>query len=86
MSLSHCGNNIRTLKKITRLRKPIKVSTPFKYRYALNYCTYSYSYPFYNWEDFERELDWMSLNGINLMLAPVGTEIVVARNLTEARL
>ena len=76
MSLSHCGNNIRALKKITRLRKPIKVSTPFKYRYALNYCTYSYSYPFYNWKDFEKELDWMSLNGINLMLAPVGTEIV----------
>ncbi|SFF84332.1 alpha-N-acetylglucosaminidase [Prevotella sp. KH2C16] len=76
MSLSHCGNNIRPLKKIIRLRKPIKISTPFKYRYALNYCTYSYSYPFYTWEDFERELDWMALNGINLMLAPVGTEIV----------
>ena len=46
------------------------------YRYALNYCTINYSFSFYTWEDWEKELEWMSLNGVNIMLAPVGTELV----------
>ncbi len=59
------------------------METPFKYRYALNYCTYNYTYSFYNWSDFERELDWMALNGINLMLAPMGMEKVWMETLTQ---
>ena len=47
------------------------VRSPFRYRYALNYCTYNYTYSFYDWNDWERELDWMALNGVNLMLAPL---------------
>ena len=46
----------------------------YKYRYALNYCTYSYTMSFWNWKEWEHELDWMALNGVNLMLAPMGTE------------
>ena len=75
-SISHSADNLPSTVKVVPLKRPIRVSTPFRYRYALNYCTYSYSYAFYQWEDFERELDWLSLNGINLMLAPLGTEIV----------
>lgn len=75
-SISHAADNLPSTVKVIPIKRPIRVSTPFRYRYALNYCTYSYSYAFYQWEDFERELDWMALNGINLMLAPLGTEIV----------
>ena len=53
----------------------------FRSRYALNYCTYNYSYAFYRWPDFEWELDWMALNGVNLMLAPLGMEAVWAETL-----
>ena len=60
------------------------VRSPFRYRYALNYCTYNYTYSFYDWNDWERELDWMALNGVNLMLAPLGTELVWAQTLEDA--
>lgn len=50
--------------------------TNLKYRYALNYCTFSYSMAFWDWERWEHEIDWMALHGINLPLAIVGTDVV----------
>ncbi len=51
-------------------------STTLSLRYDFNYCTYSYSMAFWDWERWERELDWMALHGINLPLAIVGQECV----------
>ena len=48
--------------------------TDMKYRYDFNYCTYSYTMAFWNWERWEKEIDWMALHGINLPLAMVGTD------------
>ncbi|WP_300703665.1 alpha-N-acetylglucosaminidase [Bacteroides sp.] len=45
-------------------------------RYDLNYCTYSYSMAFWDWERWEREIDWMALHGINMPLTITGTECV----------
>ncbi|MDL2223106.1 alpha-N-acetylglucosaminidase [Bacteroidales bacterium OttesenSCG-928-M11] len=50
--------------------------TDMKYRYYLNYCTYSYSMAFWDWDRWEKEIDWMALHGINMPLALVGTEVV----------
>lgn len=47
-----------------------------KYRYYLNYCTFSYSMAFWNFERWEKELDWMALHGINLTLSLTGNEVV----------
>lgn len=50
--------------------------TDLSLRYDFNYCTFSYSMPFWDWERWEQEIDWMALHGINLPLAAVGTECV----------
>lgn len=50
--------------------------TSLAYRYYLNYCTFSYSMAFWDWERWEKEIDWMALHGINLPLAITGTEAV----------
>lgn len=47
-----------------------------KDRFFLNYCTYGYSLPWYKWEDWERLIDWMALNGVNMALANTGNESV----------
>ncbi len=47
-----------------------------KYRYYLNYCTFSYSMAFWGWQRWEQELDWMALHGINLCLDIVGTDVL----------
>lgn len=53
-----------------------RMSTPYRYRYDFNYCTFSYSLPFWDWERWEREIDWMALNGINAPLSVTGQEAV----------
>ena len=42
-------------------------------RYAYNYCTHSYSMPFLGGEEeWRNELDWLALNGVNLVLDKTG--------------
>jgi len=39
-------------------------------------CTVSYSFVWWNWTRWEREIDWMAMNGINLPLAFNGQEAI----------
>lgn len=48
------------------------------YRYFMNVCTFGYSYAFWGWDRWEREIDWMALNGINLPLAFVGYSVSIS--------
>lgn len=75
-SMSHFGDNLSSVPILPQVKEKIRIVSPYPFRYALNYCTISYSMSFYRWEDWERELDWMALNGVNLVLAPVGMEAV----------
>ena len=45
-------------------------------RFFLNYCTFGYSLNWWQWEDWERLIDWMALNGVNMALATTGQESV----------
>lgn len=51
-------------------------TTDLNLRYYLNYCTFSYTMAFWDWERWEREIDWMALHGINLPLSLVGADVV----------
>jgi alpha-N-acetylglucosaminidase len=56
--------------------KPEKVYTKFDYRYFFNVCTFSYTMAWWDWKDWERQIDWMAMNGINFPLAITGQEAV----------
>lgn len=53
-----------------------RVTARVPQRFFLNYCTWGYSMPFWQWRDWERFIDWMALNGVNLPLAITGQEAV----------
>ena len=55
---------------------PIRVEAKVKDRFFLNYCTFGYTMPWWKWEDWERFIDWMALNGVNMPLANTGQEAV----------
>uniref|UniRef100_H0VHA4 Alpha-N-acetylglucosaminidase n=1 Tax=Cavia porcellus TaxID=10141 RepID=H0VHA4_CAVPO len=62
-----------------------------RYRYYQNVCTHSYSFVWWDWPRWEREIDWMALNGINLALAWSGQEAIwqrvyLALGLTQAEI
>ena len=45
-------------------------------RYAFNYCTLNYTFSYADAEEFQREYDWMALNGVNCVLDLAGQEAV----------
>ena len=49
---------------------------PLPLRPYLNYCAFGYSLAWWDLERWEREIDFMALNGINLPLAATGVESV----------
>ncbi len=52
-------------------------------RFFLNYCTYGYTMPWWQWADWDRLIDWMALNGINMPLANTGMEEIAYRVFTS---
>lgn len=56
-----------------------KQSSPYKYRYYLNVCTFGYTTPYWDWTRWENELDWMALHGINMPLASVASEAIAEK-------
>ena len=59
-----------------KVQKKERHETDLTLRYDFNYCTFSYSMAFWDWNRWEKEIDWMALHGINLPLAIVGEECV----------
>lgn len=62
-----------------RLQLPdssVTVQTKFDYRYFFNVCTFSYTMAWWDWAEWERQIDWMAMNGINFPLAITGQEAV----------
>ncbi len=53
-----------------------KITTPYKYRLYYNVCTFGYTTAFWDWKQWQKEIDWMALHGINMPLAMVGQEAI----------
>jgi alpha-N-acetylglucosaminidase len=54
----------------------VKVQAKVPTRFFLNYCTFGYTMPWWTWKDWERLIDWMALNGVNMPLAITGQEAI----------
>lgn len=58
------------------IETPVTIDARCKNRFFLNYCTFGYTMPWWNWKDWEHFIDWMALNGVNLPLAITGQESI----------
>jgi alpha-N-acetylglucosaminidase len=58
------------------VKEKVRLVSPFKYRNFFNYCTFSYTMAWWDWERWEKMIDYMALNGINMPLAITGQEAV----------
>ncbi|KAK2994470.1 hypothetical protein RJ640_008838 [Escallonia rubra] len=54
----------------------VRIQRPIPWNYYQNVVTSSYSYVWWDWKRWERELDWMALQGVNLPLAFTGQESI----------
>ena len=66
----------------TPLPKPAakrRMVRPVRFSWYMNVCTPSYSFAWWDWERWEKEIDLMALQGVNIMYAHTGAEYVQAR-------
>jgi alpha-N-acetylglucosaminidase len=70
------GTNLNLPAALPAVKGLIHKTTPYQYRYYLNYCTFNYTMAWWDWDRWQKEIDWMALNGINLPLAITGEEAV----------
>lgn len=61
---------------LPKVEEAVESSALVPNRFFLNYCTFGYTLPWWKWADWERLIDWMALNGVNLPLAITGQESV----------
>jgi alpha-N-acetylglucosaminidase len=76
---AHCqitwnGTNLALPARLPVLPSKIRKSTVYNYRYYLNYCTFNYSMSWWDWDRWQKEIDWMAMHGINMPLAITGEE------------
>lgn len=68
------GTNLNLPDPLPKVPTKIRKTTPYEYRYYLNYCTFNYSMSWWDWNRWEKEIDWMALHGINMPLSITGQE------------
>ncbi len=77
------GSNLNMPESLPAVGEKIVVDTPYEHRYSLNFCTYSYTMSFWDWDEYEEFIDWSAMNGFNLILDIVGQEEVLRRTLNQ---
>lgn len=72
--LSWCGDNLNLPATLPAVPEKVRIINPHRYRVMFNYCTLSYSAAWWDWARWERELDYLAMNGINTPLGMIGLE------------
>lgn len=82
--ISWDGNQIELPRTLPDVR--VTITSNDRFRYYQNVCTLGYSSVWWQWDQWEENLDWMALNGINLALAFIGQEVIWERVYLELNL
>jgi len=72
----HLGSFSSPNQQLPNVPEPVRVVSSSKVRYMYNFCTLSYSLAFASLEDWQFQVDWLALHGINAPLGAIGTEYV----------
>ncbi len=79
VNISQVGCQTKMPQKPVKINKTIFKETHARVRYAYNYCTHSYSMAFWDEKEWRDELDWLALNGVNVVLDITAQEEVWRR-------
>ena len=68
------GNRITLPSPLPVPASPVTVESPWNIVFAYNYCTLSYTAAFWDWNRWQREIDFLALNGFTHALVTAGLE------------
>ena len=76
VQLSWCSNTTINIDGLKDTDGEMSRVIEQKFRVYMNYCTLNYTMSWWDFERWEKEIDFMAMNGINMPLAVIGTEAV----------
>lgn len=77
------GDQISLPKTLPTVPQKIRQVTPRQLRHFFNYCTFNYSGTWWDWNQWQKIIDFLAMNGINMPLNIVGVESVWYQTLIE---
>ena len=77
--ISQVGDQVNLPASAPVIDGTVHQETKARVRYSYNYCTLSYSMAFWGEEEWRNELDWLALNGVNVVLDATAQEEVWRR-------
>lgn len=77
----NCGDQLSLPESLPSVPEKIRVASPDRFRYAYNFCTHGYTMAWWGWPEWQRELDFLALSGVNLALVIEGQESVWVQTL-----
>lgn len=72
--ISEQENQTKMPESIVEVEGVIRKETPYKVRYAMNYCTLDYTFAFFGKDEWQKENDYLALSGVNVVLDLAGQE------------
>ncbi|MCE5230751.1 alpha-N-acetylglucosaminidase [bacterium] len=81
--VSACGSQMNLPATLPPVTGKIHRVATVPRRLIYNYCTFGYAMAWWDWPQWERELDWLALNGFNLPLIVTGQEAVWINTFTQ---
>lgn len=81
--VSQVGCNTKMPETLPKIGKPLRVTTPYRTRYSYNYCALSYTMAFWGADEWQKELDLLALQGVNVILDITALEEVWRRFLCK---
>ena len=79
----YCGSQMTLPATLPAVPEKVHVASPYQYRFDYNYCTHGYTFAWWDWPRWERELDDLAMHGVNLALIIEGQEQVWINALKE---
>lgn len=79
----YASDSIVMPEELPMLDKTVSCQATCDNRFFLNYCTFGYTMAYWKWQDWERLIDWMALNGVTMPLAITGQESIWYKVWTE---
>ena len=83
VNICQVGDQAKMPETIVLPDKVVFKETKAKIRYSYNYCTLSYSMAFWGEKEWQEEIDWLVLNGVNVVLDATAQEEVWRRFLSN---
>jgi alpha-N-acetylglucosaminidase len=77
------GDNLALPATLPPVPQKLRVVSPVVHRVAYNYCTFGYTMPFWGKAQWDRELEWLALHGVNMILVVPGQDAVWQNTFTR---